>query len=679
MAYTASVAPRVAAKLAKACLDSVPLGKDSAIKIVDSLKPYLDWQSDEAYKADPPSDYGYPPVQIHEALAKVRENLVNDKYKGEADFQLNLYETVFAPGHDGHYVYYPDAMAKLFSYARQRDIISVSEDGSSIPVIKILEDVRADGKSAKVVSKINGEDAAKYVEKTAVKASWNQDVDSAYNGFFYQRSNEATSGHGFFAAGGRGRFLYEGANTTFTYADGSILSLENQAIITGNMKGVVDGPSFYKKFCTPSGQAKKSVVTSIKEPSGQLPGYPKPVIISRDGVVSGYYLDGKGVEDVAVIVLLSFESDVPAEFQAAVHDFIQQAKADGKKKLVIDVQGNGGGYILLGYDFYRQLFPHIQEDGYSRWRENSGYNAIAKAFSDESAHVDPFTSGDANAINDYVTWFNYRYDLNLTLENFLTFEDKFAPHEFKNTEYTAIMRWNLSDPLTTTNDTFGLGMEIAGYGNLKNLTQPFAAEDIVLMYDGVCASTCTLASEMLRIQGGVKSVGFGGRPNNGPIQGVGGVKGAQVLQFANIYNYAQRAKTLTKDPKKLEALNQYDTHAIERSIAGGVNVRDQILRDNVNDGLPAQFVVEDVDCRLYWTEAMASDITEVWSAAAQSAFNNKKCANGGIKHSGGSKARADVEAKFEKRASMLAQVDYSKAPPIDSEEWKAVHVLQAIP
>lgn len=75
------------------------------------------------------------------------------------------------------------------------------------------------------------------------------------------------------------------------------------------------------------------------------------------------------------------------------------------------------------------------------------------------------------------------------------------------------------------------GIEITGYGNRTNFTQPFAAEDLILMYDGYCASTCHLLSEFLRTQAGVRSVTFGGRPDldqDGKIpiiQNYGGTKG----------------------------------------------------------------------------------------------------------------------------------------------------------
>lgn len=75
------------------------------------------------------------------------------------------------------------------------------------------------------------------------------------------------------------------------------------------------------------------------------------------------------------------------------------------------------------------------------------------------------------------------------------------------------------------------GFDVTGYRSRRNFTQPFAAEDIILLYDGYCASTCTLFSEFLRVQAGIRSVTFGGRPEldeDGKvpiIQNYGGVKG----------------------------------------------------------------------------------------------------------------------------------------------------------
>ncbi len=630
----------------------MPLHKDEAVQLVDAIVPYLEWQSDAAYKAAPPADYFYPAYDMFAALATVRANIVAGVYDSEYAFQHDLYIKVFGQGHDGHFVFYPDLLSGVFDYGRQRSLVSVSEDGKSAPQIKIYEDVLASPGTASAVVLINGIDAATYIENTVYAASYNQDADAAYNSMFFSKAMYGSgSGFGFFSGGGRIRFNYQGPNTTFTFANGTTATFQNFANVRASLEGITDGESMFDTFCaganafnaagnatrtapSTTSSAPTATRTAVHGPSGGVivPGYPEPVDITDDAIVSCYFLDGAGYEDVAVLALLAFESESPAEFQAVTDNCIAQARAAGKTKLVVDLSANGGGYILQGYDFFRQLFPKVVQDGFSRWKANDGFVAIAEIVSALSAGLDPYTSRDEDAIAEYQSWFNYRYDLNLTNEKFADFAAKFGPYVVQDTNYTAIMRWNLDDSLTTTNSTFGMGIEITGYGSRANLTQPFGADDIVLLYDGVCASTCTLASEMLRIQGGVRSVALGGRPEQprALIQGVGGIKGAQILQFGSIFQYTQLAISKATTDAQRAALARYNELPVLRSVTAAVNVRDQILRGNVRDGLPAQFVREDSDCRLFYSAAMAADVTAVWKSAAHAAFDSGACAAGYI-------------------------------------------------
>ncbi len=109
----------------------------------------------------------------------------------------------------------------------------------------------------------------------------------------------------------------------------------------------------------------------------------------------------------------------------------------------------------------------------------------------------------------------------------------------------------------------------------------------MLLYDGICASTCTLASEFLRLHAGVKSIALGGRPHEGSIQGVGGVKGSQSFGWADIYNIAQDLIQVAETDEQTAALKRYSPLPMARSTTAGLNVRDQILHGNVNDGIPA--------------------------------------------------------------------------------------------
>jgi hypothetical protein len=76
--------------------------------------------------------------------------------------------------------------------------------------------------------------------------------------------------------------------------------------------------------------------------------------------------------------------------------------------------------------------------------------------------------------------------------------------------------------MTTSDPNTGLGFTVTGYLDRTNFTQPFAAEDIIMLYDGFCASTCASFSEFMRTQAGVKSIAMGGRPNDRQIQAIGG-------------------------------------------------------------------------------------------------------------------------------------------------------------
>ena len=264
-----------------------------------------------------------------------------------------------------------------------------------------------------------------------------------------------------------------------------MLTLANIAKVKAEFAGVVDGPTFFTHFCNLTGAAgglAETAVTSNSDNSAAVtaPGYPTAVDITQDGVVSGYYLNGTGYNDVAVLSLLAFESEDFVEFQRIAQTFLSDAVLAGKTKLIVDLSANGGGYILQGYDMFRQLFPNIVQDGYTRWRESDTLLAISQVFSTLSTN---FTRALALPpdIQRYESTFNIGYDLNFTNQPFLTFADKFAPHVYKGDNFTALMRWNLTDPLTTSDFTYGVGTDITGYNTRTNFTQPFKAENMILV------------------------------------------------------------------------------------------------------------------------------------------------------------------------------------------------------
>jgi hypothetical protein len=130
---------------------------------------------------------------------------------------------------------------------------------------------------------------------------------------------------------------------------------------------------------------------------------------------------------------------------------------------------------------------------------------------------------------------------------------------------------------------------------------------------------------------GVKSIAMGGRPSKSKIQGMGGVKGAQSFGWADIYSNAQAALEYAT-PAQATILKKLTQLPIQRSSSNSVNLRDLITPDHINDGVPAQFVAEEADCRLYYEEAMITDVTKLWQKVAKTAWGGGKCVAGSLGH-----------------------------------------------
>ncbi|KAF7515719.1 hypothetical protein G7054_g14449 [Neopestalotiopsis clavispora] len=686
----ATATPTIEASVAYDCLNSVPLAKDAAIKFLDEIVPYLEWQSDTAFKKNPPEDYFYPGYDFWEALAEIRDALESDSYTNEYGWQADFYKNVFGPGHDGHFVVYTDLLTAAIEWGRRLALVSISEDGSSLPVIKVYSDVISTPDTASVVTLINGEDAVTYLSNWIFQASSNQDADSAYNSMFWSKAYNQSGVEGYFKSGGRVRYIYPEAETTLTFENGTEITISNIGRIKGNWAGVTDGPSFFTRFVSgaigvTTGTATSSAATTTTtstviatttitttssasatataEPDGAaLPGYPgDPIVVSSDSIVSGYFLDGEGFEDVAVLVMTSFSPEDPAEFQEKVQEFFAAAVDAGIKKLVLDVQTNGGGYIFQGYDTFRQLFPDIVQNGTGRWRHSDGFTAVADVFSAACEGYDPNTASE-DLIFTCENVFNWRYDIDVNDENFKSFDDKFGPLTYNGDNYTDVMQWNFSNPLDTSNTTYGIGYDVTGYGSRTNFTRPFGGpENIVILLDGYCASTCTLFSQFLKWDAGVKSIAMGGRPVEGAIQGVGGVKGSQSYSYASIYSQIDLARGQTNDTDILAEFDRYTEYPLQRGSAFSLNVKDEILPQNLEDGTPAQYVAEYADCRLYWTADMHTNITNLWKAAAAAAFNGAPCAYGGFNTSD-----TDRESSYQTRPSItLPSIVHSLLPIVE--------------
>lgn len=408
---------------------------------------------------------------------------------------------------------------------------------------------------------------------------------------------------------------------------------------------------------TPSATVTTTTTTVL------APGFPVPFIREVNNTNSGYFLEGEGYDDVAVLSIQNFvgpqSDEIP--FQAVNTYFIEQAVARNKTKLIIDLSANGGGTILQGYDLFKQLFPHLLPYGANRFRAHEALDYIGQEYSAFSGRFERSMKLHGKTGEYVSSFYNYRSDVNVNYTNFASWSEKFGPETFGPgpDNYTSLQRWNLTDVLTPISSG---GIYVSGYLKRSNVTtQPFATENVVIVSDGYCASTCAIFSELMRQQAGVKIIFLGGRPNTDITQAIGGVKGTNMRSYGTILESVQvpfRYEFVhSREFYKRTALGAYNNLAVHRTM-GSVNSREG-FRQNDTSNIPLQFLYEPADCRIYYTPEMAVDMTAAWKTVADSAFHGiNHCIAGGF--SGGqegSREKRSVDMSRRKKHGVREDLD----------------------
>lgn len=136
---------------------------------------------------------------------------------------------------------------------------------------------------------------------------------------------------------------------------------------------------------------------------------------------------------------------------------------------------------------------------------------------------------------------------------------------------------------------------------------------------------------------GVRTIVFGGRPKEAPMQGVGGVKGGQSLGVNYLNGYIQEANKLIQTSANTSAplltpAEWQEFNASSPSLApsyawsGSINLRNEYDPDD--DQTPLQFVYEAAECRRFYTLQNYLQRETVWQVAAKALFRNSGCVKG---------------------------------------------------
>jgi hypothetical protein len=529
------------------------------------------------------------------------------------------------------------------------------------------------GYSPSSITQINGEDVLSWLNSYASQNGRSQDPDANYNKVFVNIPALAYQGTetDYFALS---RF-YQGENTVLTFANESTRDVITRAqfLSAKSLEGLTDGASFFDRFCNnnltetilaqanstgtaPSQTSSNDTIVPYEPVSTEgvalpHPAYPSPIVISSDKSVAGYLSDTSS--DLAILAVPSFSSISPIEFENVVRQLLATASENNRTKIVIDLRSNGGGSIFLAYDLFRQLFPTETPYGAGNYRAGELHNFTGRVASENieqlrSNYPELVKAGvDGVVLNS----FNYREPLTVNNESFTSWEDFFGPKQNNRGDFTSLNRFNLTDISATT-------VPILGYAD-DNITQPqtFSPEDIVLLHDGTCASTCAIFSEFMTSQMSTYSVVVGGRPQTGPMQGVGGVKGSQVQGMFILSTIISAVLSAAPLPDQLAFITKFGTdiltatnQALNRASPGGallvkasVNFRNNI-REGDESETPLQHIYEAADCRFFYTAEMYVDQTAVWDKAYDSTWGSMECVEGSTEHPSSVTGGGDISA-----------------------------------
>lgn len=536
----------------------------------------------------------------------------------------------------------------------------VSENGTALPDVYGYRDLEAllDSDSAdytpSAVSHINGDDVQAWLNAYAMQNS-RSDPDAGYNSLFFNMPLYAYQGGGDSQSSFPVSRHYQGTETILTFENGTDISIDTVAYLAvdESLENVTDGQSFFEQFCNNDINALLSNTSEAVDPTNntmpsttQVPyepvstdgvtppvsPYPSPIVVAGDRSVAGYLPEDD--TDLAVLSIPSFNPEQMVDFENTVRQLLATANANNRTRLVIDLRGNSGGRLLLAHDTFRQLFPSIIPYSTSNYRAHDLFNftgTIVSGANDDALAAVP----DVETSND-LSWvlypFNYRTPLDASNDSFPSWSDFYGPRQTdaQSDSYTSLARYDLSIPGSVSNP-----VPILGYGNhTQPQPQTFLPENILLVHDGQCASTCAVFTEMLKTQLGVRSLAVGGRRQTGPMQGVGGTKGSQVQTMLQLYSVVGIAASAAGFAAQLALLQDYGSeegnllqitqavlsraHKVVESggATGTVNFQNHI-RQGDEGRRPLQFVYEAADCRIFYTAEMFARQEVLWTRAAE--------------------------------------------------------------
>lgn len=148
----------------------------------------------------------------------------------------------------------------------------------------------------------------------------------------------------------------------------------------------------------------------------------------------GYLLNTSAT---SVLSIPSFDmlGEALSTAQTTVNQFLNMSKSGKVEKLVIDLQQNTGGEVLLAFDIFKRLFPNIDPYGGSRMRAHKAADAMGSSLTGYYTGL-PMTDPEYEALaaDEWIATARINAATNT---NFTSWAEFYGPYELNRDTFTA--------------------------------------------------------------------------------------------------------------------------------------------------------------------------------------------------------------------------------------------------
>ena len=269
-----------------------------------------------------------------------------------------------------------------------------------------------------------------------------------------------------------------------------------------------------------------------------------------------------------------------------------------------------------------QLFPTIAPYNVQNARAQSAYQLLGQEVSQYAEQLR--ASGNTSQFYESIAYTPYDVaGFSYPNTSTITWPELYGPEQYHGDNFTNLFGRRYFDPLYTM---VAGGIVVSGYGNRSSLPQQvFQSENIILVSNGACDSACAIFVHFLKYQGKVKQIAIGGRPQEGPMQPVGGTRGTQdeplkrIFEFtAGIEQQATPQDVAQLNKTELATIDSKGSYVLSRAInydGASVNLYNHIAQNDTTL-TPLQFTYEAADCRIFYTAETAVNVSASWAKIA---------------------------------------------------------------